>query len=94
MYNYIRYTHVQCTIYFVQDWWNSESYTVYYRKWNIVVHDWLSEYVYRDVKNVSTCVLYTNICHSSQHCPLHTRTHAHTHTHTHRYSKVALVLVW
>ncbi|CAG0918172.1 unnamed protein product, partial [Notodromas monacha] len=34
---------------FKSDWWNSTSYTRYYRKWNIVVHDWLYEYIYRDV---------------------------------------------
>lgn len=34
---------------FYQDWWNSTSYDEYYRKWNVVVHDWLYNYVYKDV---------------------------------------------
>ncbi|TNN89247.1 Sterol O-acyltransferase 1 [Liparis tanakae] len=31
-----------------QDWWNSTSFANYYRTWNVVVHDWLYYYVYRD----------------------------------------------
>ncbi|MCJ8734589.1 hypothetical protein PDJAM_G00237100 [Pangasius djambal] len=31
-----------------QDWWNSTSFANYYRTWNVVVHDWLYCYVYRD----------------------------------------------
>lgn len=34
---------------FYMDWWNASSYDVYYRTWNIVVHDWLYTYVYKDV---------------------------------------------
>ncbi|EFX89584.1 hypothetical protein DAPPUDRAFT_40502 [Daphnia pulex] len=34
---------------FYQDWWNSSSYATYYRTWNVVVHDWLYTYVYKDV---------------------------------------------
>ncbi|XP_071534676.1 sterol O-acyltransferase 1 [Panulirus ornatus] len=34
---------------FYKDWWNSTSYARFYRTWNCVVHDWLYEYVYRDV---------------------------------------------
>ncbi|GAA6097200.1 sterol O-acyltransferase 1, partial [Tachysurus ichikawai] len=30
------------------DWWNSTSFANYYRTWNVVVHDWLYSYVYRD----------------------------------------------
>ncbi|KAL2091446.1 hypothetical protein ACEWY4_013709 [Coilia grayii] len=33
---------------FYKDWWNSTSFTNYYRTWNIVVHDWLFYYGYRD----------------------------------------------
>ncbi|KAB5567077.1 hypothetical protein PHYPO_G00228640 [Pangasianodon hypophthalmus] len=33
---------------FYQDWWNSTSFANYYRTWNVVVHDWLYCYVYRD----------------------------------------------
>lgn len=34
---------------FYKDWWTSHTYDSYYRNWNVVVHDWLYEYVYRDV---------------------------------------------
>uniref|UniRef100_A0A1L8DYB9 O-acyltransferase n=2 Tax=Nyssomyia neivai TaxID=330878 RepID=A0A1L8DYB9_9DIPT len=34
---------------FYQDWWNSTSYSMYYRKWNVVVHDWLYTYIYKDI---------------------------------------------
>ncbi|XP_070566713.1 sterol O-acyltransferase 1-like isoform X3 [Ptychodera flava] len=33
---------------FYRDWWNSSSFSNYYRTWNVVVHDWLYTYVYRD----------------------------------------------
>ncbi|XP_008328349.1 sterol O-acyltransferase 1 [Cynoglossus semilaevis] len=34
---------------FYKDWWNSTSFANYYRTWNVVVHDWLYYYVYRDL---------------------------------------------
>ncbi|KAL3058364.1 hypothetical protein OYC64_010519 [Pagothenia borchgrevinki] len=33
---------------FYKDWWNSTSFANYYRTWNVVVHDWLYQYGYRD----------------------------------------------
>uniref|UniRef100_G3PA82 O-acyltransferase n=2 Tax=Gasterosteus aculeatus aculeatus TaxID=481459 RepID=G3PA82_GASAC len=33
---------------FYKDWWNSTSFANYYRTWNVVVHNWLYYYVYRD----------------------------------------------
>ncbi|XP_028262335.1 sterol O-acyltransferase 2 [Parambassis ranga] len=33
---------------FYKDWWNSTSFPNYYRTWNVVVHDWLYYYGYRD----------------------------------------------
>ena len=33
---------------FYKDWWNSSSFSNYYRTWNVVVHDWLYSYVYKD----------------------------------------------
>lgn len=33
---------------FYQDWWTATTYSEYYRKWNIVVHDWLYTYIYKD----------------------------------------------
>lgn len=35
-------------IFYLQDWWNSTSFANYYRTWNVVVHDWLYYYMYRD----------------------------------------------
>ncbi|KAM4047608.1 sterol O-acyltransferase 2 isoform 3-T6 [Anomaloglossus baeobatrachus] len=34
---------------FYKDWWNSTSFSNYYRTWNVVVHDWLYYYVYQDL---------------------------------------------
>ncbi|ESP01933.1 hypothetical protein LOTGIDRAFT_172306 [Lottia gigantea] len=34
---------------FYKDWWNSTTFSNYYRTWNVVVHDWLYTYVYKDV---------------------------------------------
>ncbi|VDK51903.1 unnamed protein product [Anisakis simplex] len=34
---------------FYLDWWNSRNMAEYYRRWNLVVHDWLYAYVYRDI---------------------------------------------
>ncbi|KOC62330.1 Sterol O-acyltransferase 1, partial [Habropoda laboriosa] len=39
---------------FYKDWWNSDCYSVYYRTWNIVVHDWLYTYIYKDMYEVLT----------------------------------------
>ncbi|GFW60451.1 sterol O-acyltransferase 2 [Trichonephila clavipes] len=33
----------------VFDWWNSTSFSQYYKKWNAVVYDWLYAYVYIDL---------------------------------------------
>lgn len=38
---------------FYKDWWNSVTFSAYYRSWNVVVHDWLYTYVYRDVYAIS-----------------------------------------
>jgi sterol O-acyltransferase len=34
---------------FYEDWWNCTNFEEYYRKWNMVVHEWLYYYVYNDV---------------------------------------------
>lgn len=39
----------------LQDWWNSTSYRTYYRTWNVVVHDWLYTYIYKDVYEILSC---------------------------------------
>lgn len=33
---------------FYKDWWNSSNFSNYYRTWNVVVHDWLYTYIYKD----------------------------------------------
>jgi sterol O-acyltransferase len=34
---------------FYLDWWNAHNFSVYYRTWNSIVHDWLYLYVYKDL---------------------------------------------
>ncbi|KMQ87195.1 sterol o-acyltransferase 1 [Lasius niger] len=34
------------------DWWNSTTYRTYYRTWNVVVHDWLYTYIYKDMYEI------------------------------------------
>mmetsp|Transcript_17866 Transcript_17866/g.17593 ORF Transcript_17866/g.17593 Transcript_17866/m.17593 type:complete len:251 (+) Transcript_17866:716-1468(+) len=38
---------------FYTDWWNVSNYGAYYRKWNIIVHEWLYYYVYNDSVRLS-----------------------------------------
>ncbi|XP_024135115.1 sterol O-acyltransferase 1 isoform X1 [Oryzias melastigma] len=38
---------------FYKDWWNSTSFANYYRTWNVVVHDWLYYYIYKDFLLIS-----------------------------------------
>ena len=33
---------------FYEDWWNVKDFASYYRKWNIVVHEFLYYYIYQD----------------------------------------------
>ncbi|XP_018346312.1 PREDICTED: LOW QUALITY PROTEIN: sterol O-acyltransferase 1-like [Trachymyrmex septentrionalis] len=37
---------------FYKDWWNSTNYHTFYRKWNVVVHDWLYTYIYKDMYEI------------------------------------------
>ncbi|XP_012526627.1 sterol O-acyltransferase 1 [Monomorium pharaonis] len=37
---------------FYKDWWNSTTYHEYYRTWNLVVHDWLYTYIYKDMYEI------------------------------------------
>lgn len=34
---------------FYEDWWNVKDFAGYYRKWNIVVHEFLYYYIYQDI---------------------------------------------
>lgn len=38
---------------FYEDWWNCTNFEEYYRKWNMVVHEWLYYYIYNDVVRLS-----------------------------------------
>ncbi|CAL8147646.1 unnamed protein product [Orchesella dallaii] len=33
---------------FYKDWWNCSSFHMYYKTWNILVHDWLYTYIFKD----------------------------------------------
>ncbi|KAK6725654.1 hypothetical protein RB195_004148 [Necator americanus] len=37
---------------FYLNWWNADNMAEYYRNWNLVVHDWLYAYVYRDLSKL------------------------------------------
>ncbi|XP_011695297.1 PREDICTED: sterol O-acyltransferase 1-like isoform X2 [Wasmannia auropunctata] len=37
---------------FYKDWWNSTTYHTFYRTWNVVVHDWLYTYIYKDMYEI------------------------------------------
>lgn len=38
---------------FYEDWWNCTNFEEYYRKWNMVVHEWLYYYLYNDLRRFS-----------------------------------------
>lgn len=53
--------------YFYEDWWNCTNFEEYYRKWNMVVHEWLYYYVYKDAmrfslgklnKHIAKCIVF------------------------------------
>jgi sterol O-acyltransferase len=37
---------------FYKEWWTSRSLSEYYRTWNVVVHDWLFTYIYKDMYEI------------------------------------------
>ena len=47
---------------FYEDWWNSLEFGTYYRKWNIVVHEFLYYYVYMDFLKFSKGKISRNHC--------------------------------
>ncbi|KAJ8977197.1 hypothetical protein NQ317_009431, partial [Molorchus minor] len=38
---------------FYSDWWTCTSYSEYFRKWNIVVYDWLYTYLYKEMYEIN-----------------------------------------
>jgi sterol O-acyltransferase len=38
---------------FYEDWWNCTNFEEYFRKWNMVVHEWLYYYIYNDLVRLS-----------------------------------------
>ena len=47
---------------FYKDWWNSVTFSGYYRNWNLVVHDWLFSYVYQDTFMVCKATTTILVC--------------------------------
>lgn len=39
--------------YFYEDWWNARELGSFYRRWNVIVYDWLYYYVYLDIVRFS-----------------------------------------
>ncbi|KAG5310997.1 SOAT2 acyltransferase, partial [Acromyrmex insinuator] len=37
---------------FYKDWWNSTTYHMYFRTWNVIVYDWLYTYIYKDMYEI------------------------------------------
>ncbi|CAF0736062.1 unnamed protein product [Adineta ricciae] len=37
---------------FYEDWWNFTSAATFWRSWNVIVHDWLYVYVYKDLTTI------------------------------------------
>ena len=46
---------------FYEDWWNCKDFADYYRKWNIVVHEFLYYYIYQDIIRFSKGNVSRNI---------------------------------
>lgn len=48
-----------CLSLLLQDWWTCTSFSAFYRKWNLLVHDWIKAYIYQDMKDVRciSCLL-------------------------------------
>ncbi|XP_025271371.1 sterol O-acyltransferase 1-like [Camponotus floridanus] len=58
---------------FYKDWWNSTSFPMWNRTWNVIVHDWLYTYLYKDMYEIVvprnkplaifTVFLVSGVCH-------------------------------
>ena len=35
---------------FYEDWWTCSNFEEYYRKWNLIVHEWIYYYLYSDLR--------------------------------------------
>ncbi|RWS06668.1 Sterol O-acyltransferase 1-like protein [Dinothrombium tinctorium] len=40
---------------FYDEWWTSSQFSKYFRKWNLVVSDWLHTYLYQPINDVRIC---------------------------------------
>ena len=49
----LHFNSLRCVLSPLQNWWACTTYSSYYRKWNLVVHDWIHSYIYQDMKRVS-----------------------------------------
>uniref|UniRef100_A0A914MM21 O-acyltransferase n=1 Tax=Meloidogyne incognita TaxID=6306 RepID=A0A914MM21_MELIC len=45
---------------FYSNWWSSRNMAYYYRSWNLVVHEWLYTYIYRDISNLLGSTTFGN----------------------------------
>ena len=54
VYHFVHTTDYQChySFSFIQDWWTCHDFASFYRKWNLLVHDWIKAYIYSDLKDV------------------------------------------
>lgn len=46
---------------FYSDWWTCTSFSQFYRKWNLLVHDWIKAYIYQDLKTLFNSTIYNKI---------------------------------
>eukprot|EP00475_Leptophrys_vorax_P020405 TRINITY_DN27919_c0_g1_i1.p1 TRINITY_DN27919_c0_g1~~TRINITY_DN27919_c0_g1_i1.p1 ORF type:complete len:559 (-),score=97.37 TRINITY_DN27919_c0_g1_i1:74-1534(-) len=56
---------------FYTDWWNSRSYEDYYRKWNMVVGDWIYSYLFGEFRRLGFGPLYSRLLTFSISAVLH-----------------------
>ncbi|XP_077290770.1 sterol O-acyltransferase 1-like [Arctopsyche grandis] len=47
---------------FYLDWWNQTGYGGFYRTWNMIVHDWLYTYIYKDIFRLSGNRMLATFC--------------------------------
>ena len=47
---------------FYSDWWTSRTFSVFYRKWNGVVHDFIHTYMYLDMVSMPVRSCMKSMC--------------------------------
>eukprot|EP00731_Ephydatia_muelleri_P008072 Em0004g410a len=46
---------------FYADWWTCTSFSMFYRKWNLLIHDWIKAYIYHDLRDLFNSKFYNRI---------------------------------